>query len=1290
MIVVGVQAVMAQYGMRVWHNGKYELYFINNVDSVQFVSFVTDLYLSQEELALNVGETKKLTATIYPLDADEKGVTWESSNNGIATVDQTGKVKAVAAGTCIITCSAADGSGVKAECQVTVIKPSSSTDGLVAYYPFNGNANDESGNGNDGTPMESVTLATGVNGDANGAYQFGGFDNPGHIHIPNSESLQFTDGATFSAYVKPTSWAGMDGWGHITESNGTQCILAKDHDWPGVAFTLHGSDEGIGFGAGGHRDPWADLSSDDLIKENYLNKWTHVAYIYGEGYARLYVDGQLLDERESTPDFSIMNSLDLYIGKFSDYWYPFCGMIDEVRIYNRALTSEEISVLAQYAETGGNAASDMWYLVARDSQGTETEFQMGSVGSLVAIDDALDFSIFDTSGNVLKEEVHKVTFRSGTAAAAVKPMTPMDNTIGQEVAHQTALSQTAQGTSSFVVADKNGNSLLVQSLIFQRDASGKKFSWSSQGSAGGYQSSFDISNLQFIARVNNEMTTADSEEVTEMLEGFSGTNEADAEAIAAALQNNDNLEEAYTADGYNVLVKEKGNQYYTAYSLYDLQPAFSENVSEDVEALLALPRNSSRRKVHLYNDRVSYGDVAIFNFFSNEADYTVQNNLVRSIYTRFLDNNYDVTLYDKQGFTQANLQSVLDDAKNHNSYTAILIFSHGLLRNDANTTTEAEADLVTGEVVAEENICDCWHNPRDDKYYKTVPMAMDPGKNCILYMGACFGTCWGQPLGGGGIKSQITYVGWNGINSISQAHAAIVFDRMLYRGMTLNNALESSFHNDPLHKDTRLDSHIGTPFSTDVLKAPYNDMYNQDWGDYYTKYPELDEDNYLPDVTITFDKGVDVFVKKKWNSTSNLAISGKVSGSNAGYAYPLMFYLLPITEGKRHHEGLQINSDYILDCTGKESNDRFSIDIPLPKTLKEGVYQVKVVSPDIHISPDGRRKRKILKVANPFYVVYSEYFSDNYALPELTDADTQKPVILGEDGQPVEEITVPKGNSKTYNILGYEGHTFNAVSLHSDIVSVSVTGNTLTVTGVSEESTYIGVYDEQNRKMTAALVTVTAGVSSTDHEYVDLGLPSGTLWATCNVGANKSNEYGDNFAWGETEPKEDYSWETYKLCKGTDRTMTKYCINSNIGYNGFTDNLIELLPEDDAATANWGSDWQMPSIEQLNELINSNYTTKELSQLNGTYGWWITSKSNGASIFLPVEGYTEDFYEEACVIVETWYETYWSRSLQQASDGGYTLHIYAQSENMNYYEDFTTDGWSLRCSGNKIRPVRKQ
>ena len=200
-------------------------------------------------------------------------------------------------------------------------------------------------------------------------------------------------------------------------------------------------------------------------------------------------------------------------------------------------------------------------------------------------------------------------------------------------------------------------------------------------------------------------------------------------------------------------------------------------------------------------------------------------------------------------------------------------------------------------------------------------------------------------------------------------------------------------------------------------------------------------------------------------------------------------------------------------------------------------------------------------------------------------------------------------------------------------------------------------------------------------EYVDLGLPSGTLWATFNVGASRPEDYGDYFAWGETTTKEEYSWSTYKYCEeGSTRELTKYCHLSAHGYNGFTDKLTELLPEDDAATAKWGSDWQMPSREQCEELINSSYTTTEWTTQNGVYGRKITSKSNGNSIFLPAAGGWDLSSLED--VGSSGY--YWSRSLS-TSDPGCAYRLYFYSGGSDIGSEISGRIW-----GFSVRPVRKQ
>ncbi len=145
------------------------------------------------------------------------------------------------------------------------------------------------------------------------------------------------------------------------------------------------------------------------------------------------------------------------------------------------------------------------------------------------------------------------------------------------------------------------------------------------------------------------------------------------------------------------------------------------------------------------------------------------------------------------------------------------------------------------------------------------------------------------------------------------------------------------------------------------------------------------------------------------------------------------------------------------------------------------------------------------------------------------------------------------------------------------------------------------------------------------HEYVDLGLPSGTLWAICNVGANSPEEYGDYFAWGETEPKNVYSWETYKWCNA--HGLTKYCTNSNYGYIGFTDNLILLQPKDDAAMVHWGSGWCVPSVGQCMELVEN--TTTTTITINGIKGTLFTA-ANGNTLFIPGSGEWQGDGVEGC------------------------------------------------------------
>ena len=198
-------------------------------------------------------------------------------------------------------------------------------------------------------------------------------------------------------------------------------------------------------------------------------------------------------------------------------------------------------------------------------------------------------------------------------------------------------------------------------------------------------------------------------------------------------------------------------------------------------------------------------------------------------------------------------------------------------------------------------------------------------------------------------------------------------------------------------------------------------------------------------------------------------------------------------------------------------------------------------------------------------------------------------------------------------------------------------------------------------------------VVTTLHEYVDLGLPSGTLWATCNIGASKPEDYGDYFAWGETEPKSDYQWSTYKYGSGI-YSLTKYCTSSSYG---IVDYKTELDSEDDAATANWGSQWQMPSTAQFQELLNTNYTTYGWTTINGVRCMYFKSNSNGKSIYLPHAGTMIN----SKLFRRDGYGNYWSRSL---GDTDYFVGNLVSDPDSAKHKISACD----RTQGCSVRPVR--
>ena len=201
-----------------------------------------------------------------------------------------------------------------------------------------------------------------------------------------------------------------------------------------------------------------------------------------------------------------------------------------------------------------------------------------------------------------------------------------------------------------------------------------------------------------------------------------------------------------------------------------------------------------------------------------------------------------------------------------------------------------------------------------------------------------------------------------------------------------------------------------------------------------------------------------------------------------------------------------------------------------------------------------------------------------------------------------------------------------------------------------------------------------------EDDWVDLGLPSGTIWATRNIGANSPEEYGDYFAWGETSPKEVYNWSTYKWGYYDNKgnwQWTKYYFSyyDNSSQSTITgDNKTELDPADDAATANWGASARMPSLEQILELVNS--CSWQWTQRNGVYGQQGTGP-NGNTIFLPAAGgrWNESLYYAGSLGV------YWSRTLDSFYSY-FAYYLYFNSDGVDWYNYY------LRYLGHSVRAVR--
>ncbi len=237
------------------------------------------------------------------------------------------------------------------------------TSGLVGYWPFNGNANDMSGNGNHGIlecESNNPQLTTDRFGNANSAYEFGGYYNKNWIRVPNNSTMLLTNQMTISLWFQQCEFAGMNGWGSYSTTDAGFSVFTKAGDgiaaYPGIF---------IGSGINSQTGKLTISSSNcngAASNPSYANygvgteyncfdtcEWVHFVSIINDTIAKIYLNGVLyIDTIINHADYTQANLHDLYIGRMGCngfIWYPFNGKIDDVAFYNRALSDDEVAQL---------------------------------------------------------------------------------------------------------------------------------------------------------------------------------------------------------------------------------------------------------------------------------------------------------------------------------------------------------------------------------------------------------------------------------------------------------------------------------------------------------------------------------------------------------------------------------------------------------------------------------------------------------------------------------------------------------------------------------------------------------------------------------------------------------------------------------------------------------------------------------------------------------------------------------------------------------------------------------
>lgn len=517
-----------------------------------------------------------------------------------------------------------------------------------------------------------------------------------------------------------------------------------------------------------------------------------------------------------------------------------------------------------------------------------------------------------------------------------------------------------------------------------------------------------------------------------------GQDIAKTEEQAKQLQLNPNIEKAIVSPDGSLLVKEKGNKVMSVF------PTVSTLSFEDYKTT---PSHSpSGRLAQRFTSRGANGKVAIFNYFSNISGREGQNKIVDDMVAMFEKHNYSVDYYPYEYFTSENIKNVVAASEN---YAAVIVMSHGFI---ANANGRQIAFYALGEEYKESELREetlelsynalsspskkvqsehySWYYRiwAGDIYNKVAEVkALATNKNCILYVGAC--EAFRPGLSTMYANEPQTYIGWDGVNKLSQAHAALVFNAMLTAGLTLKQIKESAY---PFKKDETGANVVVECSQNPGLKLKSNE-------DVLPKY----NDNYSVRLEDDLNENKNIFYKTTFYKgqffSHKFKISGRLFVEKEGVKLPDYIYAAfePIDLAQKTH--------FYKVKIDKKKGGNFEKDISLDNGMR-GIY-------NLSFSTEKNLINSTIKPRNNSYkwsFIYSENFKENFAqvLPAFEGNGVS---LVDNSDNPVSSVELfIGGNTEQITIDEYENDEYSVQSSDPSVATASLQGMKINLKGIKE------------------------------------------------------------------------------------------------------------------------------------------------------------------------------------------------------------------------------------------------